>query len=129
MQTADVVIVGGGTVGSSIVYHLAASGCRNLHVIEPESAQGKGSTGKNMGGARARFSTPVSIQMSPYSIPFYAKFDANLGSPCDYRPQGCRFCAASDKQIAYLRTNCTRHVKTGLKDVRLLAADEIRESM
>ncbi len=81
MQTADVVIVGGGIVGSSIAYHLTANGCRNVLVIERETAQGKGSTGKSMGGVRAQFSTPVNIQMSLYSIPFYASFDERLGYP------------------------------------------------
>src|SRR5271155_1023858 len=126
MQTADVVIVGGGIVGSSIAYHLTASGCRNVLVIERESAQGKGSTGKSMGGVRAQFSTPVSIQMSLYSIPFYASFEERLGNPCDYRPQGYLFCATNDKQMAYLSTNYAQQVKMGLKDVRLIAADEIR---
>src|SRR5277367_4959882 len=105
MQTADVVIIGGGIVGSSIAYHLTTSGCRNVLVIERESAQGKGSTGKSMGGVRAQFSTPVSIQMSLYSIPFDASFEERLGNPCDYRPQGYLFCATAENQMAYLRTN------------------------
>src|SRR5580658_8965974 len=117
MQTADVVIVGGGIVGSSIAYHLTANGCRSVLIIERESAQGKGSTGKSMGGVRAQFSTPVSIQMSLYSIPFYATFEERLSHPCDYRPQGYLFCATSDKQIAYLGTNYTQQVKMGLKTV------------
>jgi len=33
-----------------------------------------------MGGVRAQFSTPVNIQMSLYSIPFYASFEERLGS-------------------------------------------------
>ena len=70
MQTAEVVIIGGGIVGSSIAYHLTAAGCNDVLVIERETAQGKGSTGKSMGGVRAQFSTPVNIQMSLYSIPF-----------------------------------------------------------
>ena len=127
MQTADVVIIGGGIVGSSIAYHLTANGCGNVLVIERESAQGKGSTGKSMGGVRAQFSTPVSIQMSLYSIPFYAGFEERLGYPCDYRPQGYLFCATSDKHMAYLRTNFGQQVKMGLKDVRLVAGDEIRK--
>jgi sarcosine oxidase subunit beta len=45
MQTADVVIVGGGIVGSSIAWHLTSAGCKNVLVIERESSQGKGSTG------------------------------------------------------------------------------------
>ncbi|MFY9791975.1 MAG: FAD-binding oxidoreductase [Candidatus Sulfotelmatobacter sp.] len=127
MQTADVVIIGGGIVGSSIAYHLTANGCGNVLVIERESAQGKGSTGKSMGGVRAQFSTPVSIQMSLYSIPFYAGFEERLGYPCDYRPQGYLFCATSDKHMAYLRTNFGQQVEMGLKDVRLVAGDEIRK--
>ncbi len=126
MHTADVVIVGGGIVGASIAYHLTASGCRNVLVIERESAQGKGSTGKSMGGVRAQFSTPVSIQMSLYSIPFYAGFEERLGYPCDYRPQGYLFCATNDAQMSYLRTNYAQQVKMGLKNVSLMAGDEIR---
>jgi sarcosine oxidase, subunit beta len=126
MQTADVVIIGGGIVGSSVAYHLVAAGCKSVLVIEGESAQGKGSTGKSMGGVRAQFSTPVNIQMSLYSIPFYASFEDRLGLPCDYRPQGYLFCATSDKHLAYLRANYEKQVTMGLKNVRLVTGDEIR---
>jgi sarcosine oxidase, subunit beta len=125
MQTADVVIVGGGIVGSSIAYHLIAAGCRKVLIVERESALGKGSTGKSMGGVRAQFSTPVSIQMSLYSIPFYAEFEERLGFPCDYRPQGYLFCATNEKQMTYLRTNYGQQVKMGLKNVRLVEGHEI----
>jgi sarcosine oxidase, subunit beta len=126
VQTADVVIIGGGIVGSSIAYHLTAAGCRNVVVLERESAPGKGSTGKSMGGVRAQFSTPVNIQMSLYSIPFYASFEERLGSPCDYRPQGYLFCATHEKHLAYLRANYEKQVAMGLKNVQLIDGDEIR---
>lgn len=126
MHTADAVIIGGGIVGSSIAYHLVAKGCKNVLVIERETAQGKGSTGKSMGGVRAQFSTPVNIRMSLYSIPFYASFEERLGYPCDYRPQGYLFCATNDKHMAYLRANYEKQVALGLKNVRLVAGDEIR---
>jgi sarcosine oxidase, subunit beta len=126
MQTADVVIIGAGIVGSSIAYHLTAAGCGNIIVIERESSTGKGSTGKSMGGVRAQFSTPVSIQMSLYSIPFYATFEDRLGFPCDYRPQGYLFCATSDAHLAYLGKNYEVQVRMGLQNVRLVAGDEIR---
>jgi sarcosine oxidase subunit beta len=126
METADVVIIGGGIVGSSIAYHLTAAGCRNVVVLERESAQGKGSTGKSMGGVRAQFSTPINIQMSLYSIPFYASFDERLGYPCGYRPQGYLFCATSQSHLNYLRANYEKQIALGLKHVKLIAADEIR---
>jgi sarcosine oxidase subunit beta len=125
MRTAEVVIVGGGIVGSSIAYHLTAAGCRDVLVVERESSQGKGSTGKSMGGVRAQFSTPVNIQMSLYSIPFYAAFDERLGYPCGYRAQGYLFCATSEAHLQYLRTNHATQVQLGLKDARLISADEI----
>ncbi len=62
IQTANVVIIGGGIVGSSVAYHLTAAGCGDVLVIERESHQGKGSTGKSMGGVR---STDASIAASP----------------------------------------------------------------
>jgi sarcosine oxidase subunit beta len=126
MQTADVVIIGGGIVGSSIAWHLTHAGCRNVLVIERESSQGKGSTGKSMGGVRAQFSTPVNIQMSLYSIPFYAKFEEVVGHPADYRPQGYLFLATKDSHLVYLRDNFERQKKLGLKTARQLPAEEIR---
>ena len=126
MRTAEVVIIGGGIVGSSIAYHLAAAGCKGVLVIERESSQGKGSTGKSMGGVRAQFAIPVNIRMSLYSIPFYAAFDQQLGYPCGYRAQGYLFCATSEKHLAYLKANYETQVALGVKDVRLISVAEIR---
>jgi sarcosine oxidase subunit beta len=127
MESADVVIIGGGIVGSSIAYHLTNAGCRNVLVLERETHTGKGSTGKSMGGVRAQFSTPVNIQMSLYSIPFYAAFDEVVGHPAGYRPQGYLFIATSNAHMDYLRKNHATQVSLGLKDVKLLSGNEIRE--
>lgn len=127
MQTADVVVIGGGIVGSSIAYHLTEQGCRSVIVIEREAHQGKGSTGKSMGGVRAQFSTPVNIQMSMYSIPFYASFEERLGNPADYRPQGYLFLATSEAHLKYLDANRQKQEAAGLK-VQKLSGEDIRKS-
>jgi len=129
MQTADVVIVGGGIVGSSIAWHLTEAGCKSVFVIERESAQGKGSTGKSMGGVRAQFSTPINIEMSLYSIPFYATFDERLGYPAGYRPQGYLFLATKQSHLDYLRANFAKQTALGLKTVRILGAEEIKSML
>src|SRR5499433_1096646 len=129
MDTAEVVIIGGGIVGSSIAYHLTAAGCKNVLVIERESAQGKGSTGKSMGGVRAQFATPVNIQMSLYSIPFYARFDDVMGHPSGYKSQGYLFVATRQAHLDYLRANFERQRALGLKTAQLVDADYITKML
>lgn len=124
-ETADVVIIGSGIVGSSVAYHLTQQGCRNVLVIEREPHQGKGSTGKSMGGVRAQFATPVNIQMSLYSIDFFSRFDDVIGHPADYRAHGYLFCATSDKHLAYLRANRARQMELGLSNVQEVSATDI----
>ena len=127
MQTADVVIIGAGIVGSSIAWHLTEAGCRNVLLVERESHQGKGSTGKSMGGVRAQFATAVNIQMSLYSIPFYAAFEERLGLPSEYRAQGYLFVATRPSHLDYLRTNQALQKSLGLTQARMLTCEEIVE--
>ena len=124
-ETAEVVIIGSGIVGSSVAYHLAEQGCTNVLVIEREAHQGKGSTGKSMGGVRAQFSTPVNIQMSRYSIDFFSRFDEVVGHPADYRAHGYLFCATSERHLEYLKTNRERQLALGVNNVELVSREDI----
>ncbi|HEV7683514.1 MAG TPA: FAD-binding oxidoreductase [Pyrinomonadaceae bacterium] len=124
-ETAEVVIIGSGIVGSSVAYHLAEQGCTNVLVIEREAHQGKGSTGKSMGGVRAQFSTPVNIQMSRYSIDFFSRFDEVVGHPADYRAHGYLFCATTERHLEYLKQNRERQLALGVKNVELVSSEEI----
>jgi len=125
MQTADVVIIGGGIVGASIAWHLTEAGLANVLILERETHQGKGSTGKSMGGCRAQFATGPNIQMSMYSINFYAGFDDRLGQPAGYRPQGYLFVATAQKHLDYLRTNQKLQHELGLTQAVMVSRDDI----
>lgn len=124
-ETADVVIIGSGIVGSSVAYHLTEKGCTNVLVIEREAHQGKGSTGKSMGGVRSQFATSVNIQMSLYSIDFFSRFDEVVGHPADYRAHGYLFCATNERHLEYLKTNRERQIALGLKNVALVSREDI----
>jgi glycine/D-amino acid oxidase-like deaminating enzyme len=125
LKSADVVIVGGGIVGSSIAYQLTLSGCRNVAILERESSQGKGSTGKSMGGVRAQFSTTESIRMSLFSIPFFRDFEQTMGHPSGYRAQGYLFVATEQRHLDYLRANFEKQIAAGLKTASLVTREDI----
>jgi sarcosine oxidase subunit beta len=127
LNSADVIIIGGGIVGSSIAYHLAEAGCRDVLVLERETQQGKGSTGKSMGGVRAQFATPINIRMSLDSIAFFARFEEVMGHPSGYRPQGYLFVATTPAHLDSLRENYRRQLAEGLQEVRLLDARDVAE--
>src|SRR5579864_4875831 len=120
-QSADVIIIGAGIVGSSIAFHLTEAGLKNVLVVERETRQGLGSTGKSMGGVRAQFATDVNIRMSLYSIPFLAQFEEATGYPSGYKPHGYLFAATKPPHMDYLRANFQRQVAVGLKDVKFVS--------
>jgi sarcosine oxidase subunit beta len=124
-SSADVVIIGGGIVGASIAYQLTSAGCRDVVILERETHQGKGSTGKSMGGVRAQFSTDASIRMSLFSIPFFRDFEKNLGHPSGYRDQGYLFMATNSRHMNYLRANYQKQVAAGLKTVQIVTTEDI----
>lgn len=125
MATFDVVIIGGGIVGSSIAYHLAEAGCSNVVIIERNERQEMGSTGKSAGGVRAQFATPINIRMSRYSIDCFAHFEELTGHTADYRPHGYLFVATSERHLAVLRANRQQQIAQGLTNVEIVTAEDI----
>jgi sarcosine oxidase subunit beta len=125
-DTADVVIVGAGIVGASIAWHLARAGCRDVLVLERETHQGLGSTGKSMGGVRAQFATEVNVRLSLYSIPFYARFEEETAYPAGYRPHGYLLLATSVSQLDALRASHARQRALGLSQAVVLDAEDVR---
>src|ERR1044072_8764768 len=124
-ETADVVIIGGGIVGSSVAYHLTEAGCANVLILEREGRQGMGSTAKSMGGVRAQFATEVNIRMSLYSVDFFSKFEEVTGQTAGYKPHGYLFVATNARHLDYLNANLKRQQACGLQHVEMVTREEI----
>jgi sarcosine oxidase subunit beta len=121
MRGSKIVIIGGGVVGASVAYHLAARGERDVLILERERLQGAGSTGKATGGVRAQFGTDINIKMSLYSIGFFRDWEYD----CGYDPKGYLFFATDEAQFALLKRNVERQTSLGISDVEIIGADEI----
>jgi sarcosine oxidase subunit beta len=124
-ETSDVVIIGGGIIGSSVAYHLAEAGCKDVVVLERDSRQGLGSTGKATGGVRAQFSTSINIQMSLYSIEFLSRFKEATGRDSGYKPYGYLFVATNEHQLDYLKETGERQRAAGLNNVEIVSPADI----
>ena len=122
----SVVIIGAGVIGSSIAWHLASRGVRDVVVLDRGSELGAGSTPRATGGFRAQFATPTDIAMSLLSREKLRRFEAEIGVDSGYRPYGYLFIARSEAAMSQLRAaNALQHA-CGLPEARLINADEVR---
>ena len=123
---AQVVIVGGGVVGASVAWHLAARGCTDVLVLERAGALGAGSTGRATGGFRAQFATPVNVGLSLLAREKLRRFREEVGADPGYRPCGYLFVATTEAQLATLRAAQRVQRAAGLEEVEELDADAVR---
>ncbi len=128
---SDIVIIGGGIMGSAAAYFLAVSGeAGDVTVIEPDPAYAKASTSAGAGGVRRLMSRPENIRMSQFSLDFYAKFHEVMASddmPADiqFRRQGYLFLTNADgvgDLTANFETQQREGVPAELVDVDALRA-------
>src|SRR5580658_4494584 len=80
MTHYDVVIIGGGVIGSSIAYHLAAAGERSILVLERDPSYARASSALSASSIRQQFSTPTCIRMSQFGFDFLKNVDDHLGT-------------------------------------------------
>ena len=125
MRTAEVVIVGGGVVGASVAYHLAARGCRDVLVLERGSRPGGGSTGRATGGFRAQFGTAVNIRLSLLSREKLIRFEEETGVSPGFRQHGYLFVARDEGEMRALVSAQALQHECGLTEARAVGVEDV----
>lgn len=103
-DTADIIIVGGGVIGSSIAYNLLNDGYHGrILVFEKDKTYEFASTPRSAGGFRQLYTTDINIQLSRFSLQVYKEFPKKMAlngeeAEIDFKQRGYLF-LASEKML------------------------------
>lgn len=125
MTAADVVIIGGGVMGASVAYHLAARGVRSIRVVERAPDGGQGSTGRATGGFRAHYGTEINVRLSLLARAKLRRFMNELGVDPGYRTCGYLWVARSAAQLDALRALLPMQRMAGLAEVTEVTTEDV----
>ncbi|MBG9447568.1 NAD(P)/FAD-dependent oxidoreductase [Cytobacillus firmus] len=96
---ADIIIIGGGVIGSSIAYNLLNDGYTGkIVVFEKDGLYEFASTPRSAGGFRQLYTTVINMQLSKYSLQIYKDFSQNMSidgeaAEIDFKQRGYLFLA------------------------------------
>lgn len=113
MKTADIVIIGGGIIGTSIAYHLAQAGTKNVVLLE-KNLIGSGSTGKAAGLTIHEWSTELDIRLVRGSLEIYKELIKGSGNEL-FHQSGLVYLASSKDNEDYLRKSEALLKKVGVQ--------------
>lgn len=126
--TADFIIIGGGVMGASIAYHLAARGQKHILLLEKEDFFGLGATGRCAGGVRYQFATEVNIRLSLASLPMLEIFEVEIGRAIDFHQCGYLFLLTSEADAAVFSRQAALQHRLGVP-TELLDRQKIRRML
>ena len=124
MRTTEILVIGGGVMGSSAAYFLrSAAAAPSVTVVEPDPTYALAATPRASGGVRRLFSLPENIRMSQFGIEFFERFAEHLGveGECpdlNWKPQGYLF-VVPPAGVPVLEANHRLQTRLGV-DVQLL---------
>jgi sarcosine oxidase subunit beta len=122
MESADVVIAGGGITGCALAYQLAKRGVDVL-LLERETL-GSQSTGKCAGGVRQQFSMEANVRLQRMAVTILDGFEEETGHPADFRQIGYLFVLSLPQQVEDFRHNMEMWHRVGLTEARWVDPEE-----
>jgi dimethylglycine dehydrogenase len=124
-DSAQVVIIGGGVVGASVLYHLAKIGWTDVLLLE-KSELTSGSTWHAAGGMHT-FNGEANIsRLQKYTIDLYREIEALSGQSCGLHPNGGLMLAANQGELDSLRLLCSRARYLGM-ETEMVSLERARE--
>ncbi len=119
--TADVVVVGGGVMGTSTAFHLAEAGVSVL-LLERGDLAG-GSTSRAAGGVRANFSDELNIRLGQRSLEMFANFPQRPGQEIDLHISGYLFVLTTPHEETLFRNSVALQNSLGVES-RMVDVEE-----
>ncbi len=102
MNTADVVVIGGGLVGLSTAWHLARAGAR-VRVVERDIC-GRHASGLNAGGVRRVNRHAEEMPLAEFSHAMWPGLADALGRDVGFRAVGHLLVAEDERELAWITT-------------------------
>jgi sarcosine oxidase subunit beta len=96
--SAEVVVIGGGAIGTSIAFHLAEAGVTDVVLLERDEL-GAGSTCKAAGGVRAQFSDQINIELGARSLEAFTRFGQRPRQEIDLHQVGYLFLLSTPEDV------------------------------
>jgi sarcosine oxidase subunit beta len=121
---AEVVVVGGGVMGTSIAFHLSEAGV-DVCLLERD-ALASGSTSRAAGGVRAQFSDPLNIAIGVRSIEAFTRFGERPGAEIDLHQVGYLFLLDREEDVAVFEASMRLQNELGVPS-RFVGLDEVAE--
>ena len=122
---AQVVVIGGGVVGCSVLYHLTKFGWTDVVLVE-RSELTSGSTWHAAGGFHTLNSDPNIAKLQGYTIRLYQELEEISGQACGLHHVGGITIATDSDRMDYLKAERAKHRYMDL-ETELLSPEEVQK--